>query len=446
MPGALPPRIEIGACVPWPGCCGCHWRGGAGHAVAGAVVHQPADLLTRVFNGANLMLDATRGKPGAGWRERRRRWSRCAAAAAARRDALRPRSRESLAPHRLPATAARRATRSRRASATSRSSRYSVARKDGFPPTTSPRFTSTTWSRVPHLARPAGPADRSRPRTCGCARDGFERIELAARERQQQVAMSKSRRSTGSSYGFGTSPEIQRMSDAEKQEAGGDAGDPLRHPAVRPTVAIDTGDDAPQRGVRRVSTRLEKMLGRPVERIRSWLCAARALSRALSRAPESNPELAPAPRPRRRSRCAATTARKRRQQRSISADRSPRRRPWSSAERGHARHAPARAEAVVRDHVGRHASCGICASSPRRARVKQRPARHRQEWLPIMHRARRCAAEPAGTAADDRHRASYGEQPASAVRPLAAHHRAMPSSVRHTDAQVATERDPAEET
>lgn len=224
---------------------------------------------TRVFNGviANSMIDASRAKgstaaAGGG--------ATGPGAAAPRRDVTRFATQAaSLAPARLAA---------RDGGAPGARERYEsfvalysqVARKDGFPANdlayAYEYFVVNAWHIWHDLLDV--PTDRD-PYLRG-ARDGFERIELAARKRQQQVAMSEERAIYEQlRERLGASPEVQRMSDAEKQEAAEMLAISYGIAYEAYMRAIDTGDEALREEARRSArTGLEKLLGRPVERIR----------------------------------------------------------------------------------------------------------------------------------------------------------------------------------
>jgi len=219
---------------------------------------------TRVFNGviANSMLDATRGKGAGG--------TNGGAAAPAPRDVTRftPQA-ASLAPARL---AAREGgdPRARERYESFVALYAQVARKDGFPANDlayAYEYFVVNGYHIWHDLLDV-PTDRD-PYLRG-ARDGFERIELAARKRQQQVAMSEERAIYEQfRHQLGASAEVQRMSDAEKQEAAEMLAISYGVAYEGYMRAIDTGDEALREDARR-STRLglEKMLGRPIERIR----------------------------------------------------------------------------------------------------------------------------------------------------------------------------------
>lgn len=102
------------------------------------------------------------------------------------------------------------------------------------------------------------------------ARDGFERITLAARKRQAQVSAAQERAIYGQfRRELGASAEVQRMSDAEKQEATEMLAISFGVTFEGYMRAIDSGDDRLREEARRAArTGLEKMLGRPVEKIR----------------------------------------------------------------------------------------------------------------------------------------------------------------------------------
>lgn len=102
------------------------------------------------------------------------------------------------------------------------------------------------------------------------ARDGFDRITLAARKRQAQVSASQERAIYEQfRRELGASAEVQRMSDAEKQEAAEMLAISFGVTFDAYMRAINTGDDALRDEARRAARiGLEKMLGRPVEKIR----------------------------------------------------------------------------------------------------------------------------------------------------------------------------------
>ena len=101
------------------------------------------------------------------------------------------------------------------------------------------------------------------------ARDGFDRITLAARKRQAQVSASQERAIYQQfRRELGASAEVRRMSDAEKQEATEMLAISFGVTFDAYMRAINSGDDALRDEARRAArTGLEKMLGRPVDRI-----------------------------------------------------------------------------------------------------------------------------------------------------------------------------------
>jgi len=231
---------------------------------------------TRVFNGviANSMLDATRGKPGAGQGANGGGDAGAAAPPPPPRDVTRfdPRS-ASLAPARLAARdggTPRDQERARQRYESFVALYSQVARKDGFPANDLAYAYEYYVVNAYHIWHDLLDLPTDRDPYLRGARDGFERIELAARKRQQQVAMSEEQAIYRQfRERLGASPEIQRMSDAEKQEAAEMLAISYGISYEAYMRAIDTGDDALREEARRVArTGLEKMLGRPVERIR----------------------------------------------------------------------------------------------------------------------------------------------------------------------------------
>jgi hypothetical protein len=224
---------------------------------------------TRVFNGvfANSMLDATRGTgagaaAGAG--------TAAATAATPPRDVTRftPQA-ASLAPARL---AAREGgdPRARERYESFVALYAQVARKDGFPADDLAYAYEYFVVNGYHIWHDLLDLPTDRDPYLRDARDGFERIELAARKRQQQVAMSEERAIYEQfRRQLGASAEVQRMSDAEKQEAAEMLAISYGVAYAGYMRAIETGDEALREDARR-SARLglEKMLGRPIERIR----------------------------------------------------------------------------------------------------------------------------------------------------------------------------------
>lgn len=227
---------------------------------------------TRVFNGviANSMIDATRGKGTGGAAAAGATNPRSAAAAAPPRDVTRftPQA-ASLAPARL-ATREGGDARARERYESFVALYAQVARKDGFPANDlayAYEYFVVNGYHIWHDLLDL-PTDRD-PYLRG-ARDGFERIELAARKRQQQVAMSEERAIYEQfRRQLGASTEVQRMSDAEKQEAAEMLAIAYGVAYEGYMRAIETGDEALREDARR-SARLglEKMLGRPIERFR----------------------------------------------------------------------------------------------------------------------------------------------------------------------------------
>lgn len=225
---------------------------------------------TRVFNGviANSAIDASRSgaKGGAAGPD--------AAATPPPRDVTRfaPQA-SSVAPARLAALdgaggQARAAARERYESFVALYSQ--VARKDGFPANDLAYAYEYFVVNAYHIWHDLMDVPTDRDPYLRGARDGFERIELAARKRQQQVAMSEERAIYEQfRRQLGASAEVQRMSDAEKQEAAEMLAISygVAHEAYM--RAIETGDEALREEARRSArTGLEKLLGRPVERIR----------------------------------------------------------------------------------------------------------------------------------------------------------------------------------
>ena len=102
------------------------------------------------------------------------------------------------------------------------------------------------------------------------ARDGFERIELAARKRQQQVSPAQERALYEQfRQQLGASEDVRRMSDADKQEAAETLAISFGIAYEAYLRAIDGGDEALRQEARGAARQgLEKLLGRPVERIR----------------------------------------------------------------------------------------------------------------------------------------------------------------------------------
>lgn len=102
------------------------------------------------------------------------------------------------------------------------------------------------------------------------ARDGFERIELAARKRQAQVSLAQEQALYQQfRLQLGGSPAVAGMNDAQKQESAEMLAIAFGITYAGYMRAIDSGDDALREDARRSAQQgLEKMLGRPISRIR----------------------------------------------------------------------------------------------------------------------------------------------------------------------------------
>ena len=239
---------------------------------------------TRVFNGviANSMLDATRGKGAAGMATGAGTGTGTGAGAGAGSGAAAAPARDvtrftpqatSVAPARL---AARDGGSPRDVAAAQQ--RYElfvalysrVARKDGFPADDLAYAYEYYVVNAYHIWHDLLDVPTDRDPYLRGARDGFERIELAARKRQQQVAMSEEQAIYRQfRERLGASAEVQRMSELEKQEAAEMLAISYGISYEAYMRAIETGDETLREEARRVArTGLEKMLGRPVGQIR----------------------------------------------------------------------------------------------------------------------------------------------------------------------------------
>lgn len=225
---------------------------------------------TRVFNGviANSMLDASRGtKTGA-----------AGAPGAASGDAGRDVTRFAPAATRLaPARFAKRSAttpEARRAAQAEYDAHVDLYEKtagnDGFPADdlayayeyfvvnsyqVHHNLVSLPLERDPYLRN---------------AIDGFDRIALAGRKRAEQVTPQQERAIYEQFRAqLGASAEVQRMTDAEKQEAAEMLAITFGVTYAAYLRGVDSGDAALIDEARRAAqTGLEKMLGRPMEKIR----------------------------------------------------------------------------------------------------------------------------------------------------------------------------------
>jgi hypothetical protein len=224
---------------------------------------------TRVFNGviANSMLDASRGAKGAG-----------AAAATGSGDARRDVTRFAPAAARLaPARFASRSAatpEARRAAQAEYDAHVDLYEKtagnDGFPADdlayAYQYFVVNSYQVHHNLV--SLPLDRD-PYLRG-AIDGFDRIALAGRKRAEQVTPQQERAIYEQfREQLGGSAEVQRMTDAEKQEAAEMLAITFGVTYAAYLRGVEAGDMAMVDEARRAAqTGLEKMLGRPMERIR----------------------------------------------------------------------------------------------------------------------------------------------------------------------------------
>lgn len=219
---------------------------------------------TRVFNGviANSMIDATRTAPGA------------AAAAVTTRDVTSfARSTPRLAPSRLAARGPG-GPATRRTTETYYDAQLTLYEKtamnDRFPSNdlayAYQYFVVNSYHVYHDLV--AVPADRD-PYLRN-AIDGFDRITLASRKRLAQITPYQERALYEQfRQQLGASPEVQKMTDAEKQEAAEMLAIGFGITFDAYIRGIDTGDEALLADARRAAkTGLEKMLGRPIDQIR----------------------------------------------------------------------------------------------------------------------------------------------------------------------------------
>lgn len=102
------------------------------------------------------------------------------------------------------------------------------------------------------------------------ARDGFERIALAAQKRQAQVSLAQEQALYQQFRAqLGGSSAVRAMTDAQKQESTEMLAIAFGITYAGYMRAIDSGDDALRQDARRAAQQgLEKMLGRPISRIR----------------------------------------------------------------------------------------------------------------------------------------------------------------------------------
>lgn len=222
---------------------------------------------TRVFNGviANSMLDASRGAKGA---------AAAAGSGDARRDVTRfAAGATRLAPARF---ASRSATtpEARRAAQAEYDAHVDLYEKtagnDGFPADdlayAYQYFVVNSYQVHHNLV--SLPLDRD-PYLRG-AIDGFDRIALAGRKRAEQVTPQQERAIYEQFRAqLGASAEVQRMTDAEKQDAAEMLAITFGVTYAAYLRGVEAGDAALVDEARRAAqTGLEKMLGRPMEKIR----------------------------------------------------------------------------------------------------------------------------------------------------------------------------------
>lgn len=102
------------------------------------------------------------------------------------------------------------------------------------------------------------------------ARDGFERIALAAQKRQAQVSLAQEQALYQQFRAqLAGSPAVSAMTDAQKQESTEMLAIAFGITYAAYMRAIDSGDEALREDARRSARQgLEKMLGRPIARIR----------------------------------------------------------------------------------------------------------------------------------------------------------------------------------
>jgi hypothetical protein len=147
---------------------------------------------------------------------------------------------------------------------------HATAKKDGFPSTD--LAYAYTYFVVNHylVAHDLIDVPLDRDPFLRAARDGFERIELAAKKRAMQVdAMGE--RSVFEQFRtrLADVPAVRAMTDAEKQEAAETMAIAFGVNYRAYLDGVMRGDDALASTARRVSREaLERLLGQPIDRIR----------------------------------------------------------------------------------------------------------------------------------------------------------------------------------
>jgi len=217
---------------------------------------------TRVFIGviADSMLDATRGQAGAAPRNTTPDVMR-----------FRPASAP-IAPARFAAHGGGTPEVPREAQAEyeSRVALYArTADTDGFPADDLAYAYEYFIVNADHVHHDLVPLQPDRDPYLRHAVDGFDRIALAAHKRTEKILLAQERALYEQfRHQLGASPEVGRMSDAEKQESAEMLAISFGVTYSAYLRCVENGDAALYEAARRAArTGLEKLLGRPIEKI-----------------------------------------------------------------------------------------------------------------------------------------------------------------------------------